>query len=148
MATDAVSSTGSSSTVEFVDPAETGFNALGAEDFMKLLIVELQNQDPTEPVKNEDLLSQLSAMQALNSNTELQDTLEKITAVQIALAESQYLTNAANLIGKSITSETYDGTPVEGVVDRAFQGEDGEIYVGVGEYDVPLAKVHQIDLAA
>ena len=147
MSTGSVTDVNPTPALNYVDPSEAGFNALKAEDFMKLLIVELQNQDPTEPVKNQDLLSQLSAMQALTSNTQLQETLTEITAAQTQLAEAQSLTNAATLIGRQITSETYEGVPVEGIVDRAFM-KDGEVFVGVGSLEVPLSKVNRIDLAA
>ena len=40
---------------------------LGKDDFMKLLLVELQNQDPTEPMDSEKILSQTSQLATLES---------------------------------------------------------------------------------
>lgn len=51
--------------------------ALGKDDFMKLLLVELQHQDPTEPMDSEKILTQTSQLASLesaeNTNTALED---------------------------------------------------------------------------
>lgn len=116
-----------------VDANSVGFGGLNSDDFMKLLITELQNQDPTEPVSNEQLLNQLSTMRNLQSNIELADTLKEITA-------GQQLTSAAAFIGKEVTATTADGVSVTGVVDRAFVHE-GTTYLGIGEAAVPVSDV-------
>ena len=132
------STTESSKEVEFVDISETGFNALSAETFMKLLITELQNQDPLEPMGNEELLNQISMMRNLQSNIELSDTLQSIS-------NSQQLTSAAALIGRTVTGIDSELEPVTGIVQRAFV-RDGETYVGIGASEVPLKNISSVDL--
>ena len=46
----------SSSSSSSTNQALTGFAALTSQDFLKMLITELQNQDPTQPVSNSELL--------------------------------------------------------------------------------------------
>ena len=62
--------------------AATGFAALTSQDFMTMLLAELKNQDPTQPVSNSDLLNQLSQMQSLQSNVELKSTLSSFASNQ------------------------------------------------------------------
>jgi flagellar basal-body rod modification protein FlgD len=119
-----------------VEADEVGFNGLTADTFMKLLITELQNQDPTEPLGNEQLLAQLSSMRELQSNIELSDTLKEITT-------GQSLTQAAGLIGKEIEGQDGEQPPVEGVVDRAFVRE-GKAYVGVGSSELPVSAISNV----
>lgn len=130
--------TGSSSAsgTPVVEAANTGFNGLTADDFMRMLITELQNQDPTEPLGNEQLLNQLSTMRNLSANIELADSLEAITS-------NQQLSTASTFIGKSVIGNTADNAEVSGVVDRAFL-RDGKAFLTVNSHEVPLSNVSTV----
>lgn len=131
-------STGANTEVKTVDPSQVGFNGLNAESFMKLLITQLQNQDPTEPVTNEQLLNQIATMRNLQANVELSDVLKSIVA-------SQQFSSAASFIGKSVTAATPGGEPVTGIVDRVFL-RDGKPFVGFGPYEFPVDQIQSITL--
>ncbi|GAB4135748.1 MAG: hypothetical protein Tsb009_02350 [Planctomycetaceae bacterium] len=126
----------SGTNTEFVDPDKVGFASLTADDFLKMFITQLQNQDPTEPVDNEALLNQLATMQNLQANIELGDALEELT-------KNQQLSSAAAFIGKSVSATADDGTEITGVADRAFLRE-GKMFLGVGENEIPLSKISGI----
>lgn len=129
-------SSSSSSDINFVERDQVGFAGLTSGDFMRLLIVQLQNQDPTEPVGNDDLLNQLAMMRNLQSNIELADALKSITS-------SQELSNASTYIGKTITGTNLNLEQVTGVVDRAFIA-DGETFVGIGTNKIGLKQVESV----
>jgi len=118
---------------------QQGFAGLTADHFMKLLITQLQNQDPMEPVGNEQLLNQLSIMRNLQANIELTDSLKGITS-------NQQLSTAAGFIGKTVTGMTADQEDVTGVAERAFLRE-GAAYVAVGSKEIPLANVTSVTAA-
>jgi flagellar basal-body rod modification protein FlgD len=140
MAVDGVNGTGGTSgtntDVKFVDKDKTGFNALTSEDFLKLLVTQLQNQDPTAPIGNEELLNQLSMMRSLQSNLELGEAVKSVS-------NNQNLSMAASFIGRGIIGTLEDGTAVQGVVDSAFLA-DGDAYVKVEGQSVPLANVTDV----
>ena len=123
--------------VPIVNRDETGFAGLDADAFMKLLIVQLQNQDPLEPVGNDELLSQLSTMQSLQSNIQLGDAVKAITS-------NQQLSTAANFIGKLVTGVTDDQIEVSGVADRAFLN-GGIAYVGTDKGEIALSRVSAVN---
>lgn len=54
--------------------------ALGKDDFMKLLLVQLQYQDPTEPMDTEKILTQTSQLAALEASDNTKRALENLTA--------------------------------------------------------------------
>ena len=119
-----------------------GFNGLTADDFLTLLIAELQNQDPTEPVQNEQILNQLSTMQSLTANIELNETLSKV-AESLSQNETDFgqrLSVGASYIGQAVTLD--DSTV--GVVDRAFV-RDGETFIGVNGAEVPISQVVSVN---
>ncbi len=134
-----------SSSTSVVDAQEQGFSGLTADDFFKLLITQLQNQDPTEPVSNEELLQQIATMRNLQSNTELGDTLKQL-ANSMGTPEArvtEQLSIGASYIGKSVT---LDDTTI-GVVDSALS-QNGEILVGVNGNNVPLSRVVSVNTPA
>ena len=53
---------------------------LGKDDFMTLLLVELQHQDPTEPMDSEKILTQTSQLAGLESSENTRTALEELTA--------------------------------------------------------------------
>jgi flagellar basal-body rod modification protein FlgD len=131
----------SSSAAPTVSPRETGFNALSSEDFLKMMLAQLQNQDPFEPTGNEELLNQISQMRSLQSGIELSEVLE-------SLGSQQQLTSAAALIGKTITG-TITGADgkvqtVEGLVERAFV-RGGEAFVAIGFAEIAIENVTDVE---
>jgi flagellar basal-body rod modification protein FlgD len=134
----AVNGVTSGSDVPVVDRDKIGFNGLSSDVFMKLLITQLQNQDPTEPVGNEELLQQLSTMRNLQANIELSDALKQITT-------SQQLTAGASLLGSVVTGGGAQGEEITGFVDRVFI-RGGETFVGMGDQELALNDVTGVDL--
>ena len=130
---------GANNTPEVVAPNKTGFNSLTSEDFLRMLVTQLQNQDPSEPVGNDELLNQLSMMRALQSNLELGEAMQAVTT-------NQTLATAASFIGKSIKGLDAEGNPVSGRVETAFMSE-GKAFVRVGGVTLPLTNVSEVSAA-
>jgi flagellar basal-body rod modification protein FlgD len=110
-----------------------GFNNLTTADFMQMLIAELENQDPTNPMSNEDLLTQLSTMSQLQSTQDLDNALQSNT-------NNQQLSIASSFIGANITGTDSNNNAVNGIVSQALL-QNGAAYVQVGSTLVPLANV-------
>ncbi len=58
--------------------APSGMAALDGGDFMKLMTVQLQNQDPFDPVDNTEMLAQMAQFTQLANSSEMASTLEQI----------------------------------------------------------------------
>ena len=96
-----------------------------------MLITELQNQDPTQPVSNSELLQQLSQMQALQSNVELNSTLTSFST-------NQQISAGASFLGKVISGNDASQNPVSGVADRVFL-QNGTLMIGIGSSSLSVA---------
>lgn len=73
-------------------------DSLGQEEFMKLMVAQLNNQDPTKPMDNADFLSQLAQFGTVNGITELQTSFNTLTN---SLQSNQAL-QASTLVGRSV----------------------------------------------
>ncbi len=78
MADTTISST--STTTTSSDLSVNPKSILGKDDFMKLLLTELQHQDPTSPMDSDKILSQTSQLAALESQEKTNNALEALTA--------------------------------------------------------------------
>jgi flagellar basal-body rod modification protein FlgD len=94
-------------------------NSLGKDDFLRLLIVQLENQDPTRPVDDKEFIAQLAQFSSLEQITEMNSALTNLIA--------NYKTNLSySLLGKKVdVLDKSTGTPVSGVVTEITFSEGG-----------------------
>jgi len=97
---------------------KNAFN-LKPEDFIKMMVTQLQNQDPTAPTKNEDLLAQMSQIGQLQSSTTLTDSLKTMVL-------QNQIGSAGNLIGKTVEGLDDQDDSVKGIVN-SVRVEDNNV---------------------
>lgn len=84
------------STNSAVPTRQTADQALGQEDFLQLMLAQLQNQDPMKPMDNNEFLGQMAQFSTVQGITGLQGTVESLAA---SMTSSQLL-DATSLIGR------------------------------------------------
>jgi flagellar basal-body rod modification protein FlgD len=116
-------------------------------EFIKLMITELQNQDPLNPMENGEILTQISQIREIEASERMTQTLNSLRASQDAVLLGQSLASASGLIGKRVTgqveTQTAEGVQVEnvtGVVDR-ISLDSGKPSLHVGEKKFGLDKI-------
>jgi flagellar basal-body rod modification protein FlgD len=119
--TPADTSSTSSGGVDTLGAAAGGVSGLSTSDFMKLFLAQMTNQDPTKPMDDSQMLSELSQMTEVS-------TLQQ---VETALQGSQ-LAQSSALIGKNVTGQDVNGTAVNGVVTSVTQSTDAGLVLQVG----------------
>jgi flagellar basal-body rod modification protein FlgD len=115
---------------------QDAFRDLDIKNFLDLMIAELQNQDPLNPMDNSQILEQLGQLRSIASSDKLSKTLDTVL-------QGQSFASASGLIGKKISGLADNGTEVDGTVDKATIS-DGEIRLHVGDAAVRLANVREI----
>ncbi|OHB57863.1 MAG: hypothetical protein A2173_07230 [Planctomycetes bacterium RBG_13_44_8b] len=105
---------------------------------MKLLITQLQHQDPLEPLNNNEMASQLAQfsqlyqLEAMNKNFE-----QVLTTIEQNYAES--------LLGKEVSfaalTETGTVDTQEGTVEQIYHKADGTIWLVVGDNAIRLEDI-------
>ena len=87
--------------------------------FLKLLVAEMKNQDPTEPMKNTEYIAQLASFSQVEQTIQTNKQLEQILS-------ASSIAQAGSLIGKTVTSQ--DGS-ITGVVQKVELYDDGVVAV-------------------
>ena len=118
------------------------YNDLGTESFLKLLINELQNQDPLNPMDNAQMVQQIGEIRQISATDSLTNTLT-------SLANSPELVTASGLIGRTVKGLATDSTEVTGVVERVTVETNAEnnsrsVKVYVGEKTMEVKNIREI----
>jgi len=78
-----------SSAAKTTTNAGGGFSSLGQSDFVHLLTVQMQQQDPFDPVDNKEMLAQMAQFSSLAGINDVNSTLQQISAKLDALAPAK-----------------------------------------------------------
>jgi flagellar basal-body rod modification protein FlgD len=133
---------GSASNTTGSSSGANGLGGINGQDFMNILLKQLQFQDPFEPMSNQEMAAQIATIRELEVNTRLGSALEQIT-------DQQRFGAAAALIGKYArgTATDSEGTefPAEGVVTGVRFTRNGEVVLELDTgSSLPLSGVEQI----
>ena len=135
---------GISSSDPFSGNSALGTQSLDRDAFMQLLVTQLQNQDPLDPTKNEEFVSQLANFSSLEQLQGLNDNIVAMIALNQGNALLAQLTQSSALIGKTVSyADPVTGAEQSGVVD-SVKLTDGLATLTIGGADVPLASVTEI----
>ena len=115
-------------------------NELGRDAFLQLLVLQMQNQDPLEPVENTEMIAQLAQFSALEQMTELNDGFGQMSS---DFGQLSFIT-AGNLVGRTVSGLDANGILREGAVERAIF-DQGVVYLQVAGEWVPLANLTKVE---
>jgi len=117
----------------------SGFNAggieeLGGQQFLQLLVAQIQNQDPMNPMEDRDFIAQMAQFSTL---TQMQSAVR-----------NQMTMLGAGLLGRRFVLKSSSGEQIEGkIVSAAWQ--DGEMMLTTDAGDeLPMGQISSMQVAA
>lgn len=111
--------------------AGQGVSGLTTEDFTKLILTELSNQDPLAPNDTNTLLQQMSTLRSIQSNMDLSTNLSDITR------QNEFI-SAAGMIGKKVNGLNLDLERVTAEVESVSRTQGGVVLNLVGGGRMPM----------
>jgi len=118
--------------------AKTSSSDLGDKDtFLKLLVAQLKYQDPSNPADSTQFLAQTAQF----------TQVEKLESL-VDMIQSQQLIGASSLVGRTVTYMDENGARQTGVISAAKLNGDSEPTLRVGNTDVLLSKVMEVQTTA
>jgi flagellar basal-body rod modification protein FlgD len=94
-------------------PGATAAGSVSMQDFVRILVSQLNNQDPLKPMDNQEFMTQLAQFTALEQSRQLNQNLEALLAVQAT-------TQSVGLIGRTVDVAGPSGTVQGRVVQLDF----------------------------
>jgi flagellar basal-body rod modification protein FlgD len=102
-------------------------DTLGKDEFLKLMIAQMQNQDPLEPNKDTDFIAQMAQFSSLEQMLNMNKTMT--------------LSSAIGLIGSSVEWTDDRGNVNIGIIHSAMVNTRGVVQVIVGDKAVDFDKI-------
>jgi len=126
------SSSGTSST------KATGYSAMTAEDFTKLIFAELARQDPSNPTDTNALLQQVSMIRGIQSDLDLSTNLK-------SLVSQSEMASASGLIGLSVSGVSMENARVTDIVKSVSRTNEGTVLNMLGGARIRMSNVDTIN---
>lgn len=117
--------------------------ALGKEEFLKLLITQLKQQDPLSPVQNTEFIAQMAQLTSLEELQELNKNLSQLVEIQQQNQGMEDLIYAAGLLGREVEARDPQTNETYRELVRGYYQKDGEIWLNCTEHEIPLAWVYK-----
>lgn len=77
---------------------------LGKDEFLKILMAQLQNQDPTNPMDDREFISQMAEFSSLEQMMKMTESIDTLVQSQLVSPVIQY----SHMIGKEVSYQPYD----------------------------------------
>ena len=141
MAVNSVSGTSGLSSDQLTSASRAVSNELGKDAFLKLLITELANQDPLNPMDDREFIAQMAQFSTLEQMTNMTSTLADMASMD------QY--SAVNYVGRMIafqaTNDDGTTTPViDAVVAVWYDPNNGPMLETATYGDIPLKQIEGV----
>jgi flagellar basal-body rod modification protein FlgD len=112
---------------------------LGKDEFLKILITQLKNQDPSDPLKDKDFIAQMAQFTSVEQLSNMSNEMKQLR---------QTLGFASGMIGKEISwaiasNDSKEPTLKSGVVESIVVKSDGQYAVVKGE-EIALSRIAKI----
>lgn len=102
-------------------------NAMGQDEFLKILITQLSYQDPTAPMEDKEFIAQMAQFSSLEQMTNMSDEFSKLSG-------TMNLNSAVGMIGKNVTIASGQKT-INGLVEEVTGNENPQVLVNGKFYD-------------
>lgn len=120
------------------DASNSSNTAMQMEDFLQLLTSQISNQDPLEPMKDTEFISQMANIASL-------EQMQQFTKGFETFADSHKDMVAQAYLGKMVKISE-DGLEVEGLVESVEKNKDGEVFVEVGGKNYSPANIQRVSI--
>ncbi|WP_320172455.1 flagellar hook assembly protein FlgD [Maridesulfovibrio sp.] len=93
-------------------------SSLGQDDFLKLLLTQMQNQDPANPMEDKEYMAQMTQFSSLEQLTQLNTSMQTM----IDNNAQDQMVSAVGFIGKEVRAEGYNVSREGDKISKVFYG--------------------------
>ncbi len=113
----------------------------GDNPFLTLLVTQMKQQTPLDPVDNGSFMEQLATFSSMEEQKQINTNLLSLLDFQGVLARLQGLGEGSALLGKEVTWKV-DGVEEKGTVSSVFVTDEGEVRLKLdGDREIAMREV-------
>lgn len=113
-----------------------GNTLLGKDEFLKILVTQLSNQDPLEPLDQAEFIGQMAQFAEVEQTSNLNDKMEQI--------EGFLRFSSAAMVGEEVSYVDYNGYSRDGKVEAVIFDEQGVSLKMKDGYIIPMERIERV----
>ncbi|WP_419955444.1 flagellar hook capping FlgD N-terminal domain-containing protein [Neobacillus niacini] len=113
---------------------------MGKEAFLKILVTQLQNQDPTQPQKDGEFVAQMAQLSVLEQLSNLNNSL---TAY---LESSNNLSQYSYVLGNKVTWTNPETNVQESGTVTGINYKNNQVYYKIGDQEIVSSSIHSMEM--
>lgn len=117
---------------------------LGKDEFLKILMTQLQNQDPLDPMDDKDFIAQMATFSSLEQTMNMAESLEQMVQNQFQSPVVQY----SHMIGQTVTYEDENEEELTSSVLAISQKEGKALLELANEEQIAVEDITKIEKTA
>ncbi|GBF11605.1 MULTISPECIES: flagellar hook capping FlgD N-terminal domain-containing protein [Tepidibacillus] len=129
---------------------------LGKDDFLKIFVTQLKNQDPLQPLQDREFIAQMAQFSTLEQIANLNKTTEKVLEIQTTMAQEfanlkdpslnnyQLIASYSNLIGKKGFWLDQNGNETFGSI-QSILFKENQHYVNIDGQELLISDLVKIE---
>lgn len=118
--------------------SSAGIGGLTQNDFLQLLVAQMQNQDPTNPMSSSQFLQEMATFTEVTDLTQLQQLTQNLVNNEVA-------TQGLQLLGKTVTAvDPSSGKSITGTVSSLTM-QNGQPMLSVSGAQIPVSSVVTVE---
>jgi flagellar basal-body rod modification protein FlgD len=115
---------------------------MGKEQFLKILVTQLQNQDPTKPMEDREMIGQMAQLSVLEQLSNLNQSLSTYLFSNKENNISQYST----MLDKKVSWTNSDTNQVESGIVSGINFKNNEVYFKIGDQEIAANSITSIEV--
>jgi flagellar basal-body rod modification protein FlgD len=113
---------------------------LGKEAFLKILVTQLQNQDPTQPQKDGEFVAQMAQLSVLEQLSNLNNSLSAY------LDSSNNLSQYSYVLGNKVTWTNPETNEQESGTVTGINYKNNQVYYKIGDQEILSSSIHSMEM--
>ncbi|MEH7112347.1 flagellar hook capping FlgD N-terminal domain-containing protein [Neobacillus niacini] len=113
---------------------------LGKEAFLKILVTQLQQQDPTQPQKDGEFVAQMAQLSVLEQLSNLNHSLTSY------LESSNNLSQYSYVLGNKVSWKNPETNGEESGTVTGINYKNNQVYYKIGDQEILSSSIHSMEM--
>jgi flagellar basal-body rod modification protein FlgD len=113
---------------------------MGKEQFLQILVAQLQNQDPSQPMQDGEMITQMSQLSVLEQLSNLNQSFTTYLN-----SNQKDLSQYANMLDKKVTWTNPDTAQQESGIVTGIKNMNNQVYFTIDNQVVPASEIIAVE---